>query len=75
MGKSVIFDHIFTQIREARPEYASEIRSIDFPSEVGLNGSYGPGSAYSSQQKKNQKIISIKQLFASAPKFQKNFKR
>ena len=73
-GKSIIFDDIFTQIRQARPEYASEIRSIEFPSDMSL--SLGAGNTHSSsQQKKNQKIISIKQLFASAPKFQKNFKR
>lgn len=75
-GKSVIFDVIFKQIRDARPEYASEIKSIDFKNELGLTPALGPsGGSSTSLQKKNQKIISIKQLFSAAPKFQKNFKR
>jgi len=79
-GKSVIFDVIFKQIKDARPENASEIKSIDFRPELdptAASSLLGPSNAPSStsQQKKNQKIISIKQLFSAAPKFQKNFKR
>ena len=54
---------LFNQVRNSRPEHASEIKAIETGQETPMN------------QRKAQKKKSLMQLFTPAPKFQKNLKR
>ncbi|CAG7819927.1 unnamed protein product [Allacma fusca] len=98
-GKATVFDNIFLEIRQSRPQYGFEnqgpgnnktsqmscaqgypdsfqTHSSSNANHYSLQSNYATyHSATLQHQRKNQKIISIKQLFASAPKFQKHFKR
>lgn len=58
-GRQRILDDIFTAVRLARPDNASEIQ-LDIPA---------------LQRRNPKKKTTIKQLFSAASKFQKNLKR
>lgn len=58
-GRQRILDDLFTAVRMARPEDASEIQ-LDTPA---------------LQRRNPKKKTTIKQLFSAASKFQKNLKR
>ncbi|RXG54385.1 Ankyrin repeat and fibronectin type-III domain-containing protein 1 [Armadillidium vulgare] len=56
-------EDLFKQVRNSRPEHASEIKAIE------------PGQETPLVQRKAQKKKSLMQLFTHAPKFQKSLKR
>ena len=61
-GKVAALDRLFTQIRDSRPQYASDLRNLD-------------GQSDSPMARKNIKKKSIKNLFQTAVKFQKHLRR
>ncbi|XP_043191220.1 ankyrin repeat and fibronectin type-III domain-containing protein 1-like [Amphibalanus amphitrite] len=60
-GKVAALDRLFTQIRDSRPQYASDLRNLD-------------GQSESPMARKNIKKKSIKNLFQTAIKFQKHLR-
>ena len=61
-GKVAALDRLFTQIRDSRPQYASDLRNLNSQNESPMT-------------RKNIKKKSIKNLFQTAFKFQKHLRR